>query len=503
MPEDEVTAEPTLRAKAKRGLIWGGIEAGSRAILQFVVMAVLARLLKPGERGQADAALAVVGISAVFSQLGVGPALVQRRDELRPAHLSSAFTFSILFGIFTSALLWSLAPTIGACFKNPIPPDVLRALAIVFPISALAVVSESLIQRSLRFDLIARAEIFSYLAGYGALATMLAAFDFGVWALVWAHVLQIFLKSLMFVVYARWFPRFGWNSAAVKELMGFSGGITVARLANYLATNGDNLIVGAKLGEEALGFYGRAYQIMVMPANLLGQVLEKVLFPVMSKVQEHNAPLARVYRQGIRLLALAMLPVSAAIFLLAPELVAVLLGNQWEPVGGALQILSAGLLFRTSMKMSNSLIRAKGAVAQMATCQILYMASVLVAAAIGCRWGINGVSWGVLCAIFICFIHAAAICHKLVGIKWSEFIADHLPGLFLATIVLAVGWPAHAALKSANAEHFIVLLGTGFIIVLATLIPALFLPSKMLGPDGAKLRDKAKKLMGKVTGGEE
>ena len=485
-------AEPTLRAKAKRGLIWGGVEAGSRAILQVVVMAVLARLLKPGERGQADAALAVVGISAVFSQLGVGPALVQRRDELRPEHLTSAFTFSILFGIFTSALLWFLAPMIGACFKNPIPPEVLRSLSVVFPISALAVVSESLIQRSLRFDLIARAEIFSYLAGYGALATMLAAFDFGVWALVWAHVLQIFLKALMFVFYARWFPRVGWDSAAAKELMGFSD----AHVAEH------PVVLGARLGEVALGFYGRAYQIIVMPANLLGQVLEKVLFPVMSKVQEHNAPLARVYRQGIRLLALAMLPASAAIFLLAPELVEVLLGKQWEPVGGALQILSAGLLFRTSMKMSNSLIRAKGAVTQMATCQILYMASVLAAAAVGCRWGINGVSWGVLCAIFICFIHAAAICHRLVGIKWSEFIADHVPGLLLAAIVLAAGWPAHAALKSANVEHFIVLLGTGFIIAMATLIPALFLPSKMLGPDGAKLRDRAKKLMGKVTGGD-
>ena len=495
--------EPTLRAKTKRGLIWGSIEAGSRFILQFVVMAVLARLLTPGERGQADAALAIVGIAAVFSQLGVGPALVQRREEITPAHQSSAFTFSAVFGLITAGALWLLAPWICSLFMNPMPPELLRWMALAFPITGLAVVSESLIQRSLRFDLIARAEIFSYLAGYGALATMLAAFDYGVWAIVWAHLLQLTLKSLMFIVYANWLPRLGWDSAAAKELMGFSGGITIARLANHLATNGDNLVVGARLGEAALGFYGRAYQIMVAPANLIGQVLEKVLFPAMSKVQENNAPLARVYRQGVRLLALAMLPASAAVFLLAPQLVHVLLGDAWKPVGPALQILSAGLLFRTSMKMSNSLIRAKGAVGQMAACQIIYMIAVLSAAWFGTRWGINGVCWGVLGAIFLCFIYAAAICHKLVGIKWREFIADHIPGLLLAGIVLAAGWPAHAALTSAKVESIIVLLGTGIIIALAILIPVLFLPSSLLGPDGTKLRDKAKKFMGKVAGGDE
>lgn len=498
MHESGVNPEQTLRARTKRGLIWGSVEAGSRFILQFVVMAVLSRLLSPGERGQADAALAIVGIAAVFSQLGVGPALVQRREEVRDAHLTSAFTFSAFFGVLTAGALWLLAPWICSLFKNPMPPEILRWMALAFPIAGLAVVSESLIQRSLRFDLIAQAEIISYLAGYGGLATMLAAFDYGVWALVWAHLVQLTIKSSMFILYARWLPRPGWDSAAAKELMGFSGGITVARLANHLATNGDNLVIGARLGESALGFYGRAYQIMVAPANLIGQVLEKVLFPAMSKVQESNAPLARVYRQGVRLLALAMLPASAAVFLLAPEVVHFLLGDAWTPVGPALQILSAGLLFRTSMKMSNSLIRAKGAVGQMAACQILYMVAVLTAAWIGCRWGINGVCWGVLCAIIFCFVYAAAICHRLVGVKWRDFIADHVPGFLLAGIVLAAGWPAHAALKSAGVESIIVLLGTGFIIALAILIPALLLPSNLLGPDGTMLRDKAKKLVSKL-----
>ena len=495
--------EPTLRAKTKRGLIWGGVEAGSRFILQFVVMAVLARLLTPGERGRADAALAIVGVAAVFGQLGVGPALVQRREDLRPEHLSSAFTFSSLFGLVTAGALYLLAPWICGLFKNPMPPEILRWMSLAFPISGLAVVSESLIQRSLRFDIIARAEIFSYLAGYGGLATMLAAFDYGVWAIVWAHLAQLTIKSIMFILYAKWLPRAGWDSKSAKELMGFSGGITIARLANHLATNGDNIVVNARLGESALGFYGRAYQIMVAPANLIGQVLEKVLFPAMSKVQEHNAPLARVYRQGVRLLALSMLPASAAVFLLSPELVQVLLGDPWKPVGPALQILSAGLLFRTSMKMSNSLIRAKGAVGQMAACQIIYMVSVLSAAWIGCHWGINGVSWGVLGAIFVCFVYAAGICHQLVGIRWGDFIADHIPGLLLATIVIAAGLPARMALEAAGVESIIVLIGTGFIIALATLIPALFLPSSMLGPDGAKLRDRAKKIVGKITRSDE
>ena len=480
---------PTLRDRTRRGLIWASAEAGARAVLQIIVLAVLARLLSPQDYGVVGAAMIVVGISTIFSQLGVGPAVVQRA-ELKRDHLDAAFCVSVILGVLTAGALWLLAPALAAFFRIPALVSALHGLAVVFPVAGFGVVSESLLQRDLRFDLLARAEVVSYGVGYGLVGIVLAWCGWGFWSLVCAQSVQMIVRTDFLFHYHAWRPRMQCRRGAVGDLFHFSSGLTVARLANYLATNGDNLVVGRYLGAEALGVYGRAYALMSQPANLIGNVLEKVLFPAMAKVQESNDQLARVYRSGVGLLATAMLPASAAIYLLAPEAVELLLGPKWRAVGFPLQIFAAGLLFRTSMKMSNSLIRAKGAVYQMAWCQIVYAAAI-VGFAWACRdYGIEGVCVGVLIAIFLCFVLAAAISLRLIRVKWSEYIGEHLPGLILGAAVYGAGWLPCSLLRAQHAPAALVftaslasmaLLGGG----LAFLFPATF-----LGPEGARFADR-------------
>ena len=149
--------QPTLREKTQRGLLWAAAEAAARTLLQTLVLVVLAKLLTPADYGVVGAALIIVGISAIFSQLGVGPAIVQRPD-LEPRHLDAAFTLSAIFGVLIAGILYGSAPFFAQFFKMPTLGPVLQALAVVFPITGFGVVSESLLQRDLRFDRIARGD---------------------------------------------------------------------------------------------------------------------------------------------------------------------------------------------------------------------------------------------------------------------------------------------------------------------------------------------------------
>jgi PST family polysaccharide transporter len=153
---------------------------GARAVVKIAVLAALGRLLTPVEFGIVAAAGVVVWLSMIFSSLGVGPALVQRKT-LEPRHIATAFATSVMFGVSVALIVFLLAPWIALLFRIDGLTPVLQAMAVVFPIAGLSSVSESLLQRRLRFRSIASAELASYAIGYGAVGIGMALAGYGVW----------------------------------------------------------------------------------------------------------------------------------------------------------------------------------------------------------------------------------------------------------------------------------------------------------------------------------
>jgi peptidoglycan/LPS O-acetylase OafA/YrhL len=304
------------------------------------------------------------------------------------------------------------------------------------------------------------------------------------------QLVQMVVRSLQMMLAARSWPRWSFQRRAFQELLHFSAGQSAANLANYLATNGDNLVVGKFLGAAPMGIYSRAYQLMLAPAMLVGSVLEKVLFPVLSKVQQEPALLKRAYRQSNHLLAVSILPVAVAIYLLAPDAIPVALGAKWAGVVLPLQLFSIGLLWRVGMKVSNSIIRACAAVRIFAICQICYAVSVVLCAWVGSRGGIPGVCVGVLVAIFGCYAFAAVICFRLSGLRLGEFLVDHVPGTALGGLVAVTGWLLRSWLHAMHTRSIPSLAITaGGMGVTVTVAVAIF-PRFLLGVYGEKLKAK-------------
>jgi PST family polysaccharide transporter len=475
-----LTEEMTHRTLS--GLFWTFLGTGAQAVLQLLVLIVLARLLSPAEFGLAAAGLVVVGFSAIFSQLGIGPAVVQRL-ELRAAHLRSGFTLSVLLGLLFGGLLWAAAPAVTAFFRLDGLTPLLRALALVFPLQGVSAVAESLLQRELRFRWLAAVDGVTVAFGYGAVGITAAALGFGAWSLVGAYLAQTLLRTVLLLVLRPHPSRPQLERRACAELLYFGGGFTAAAFSNYLAGQGDNLVVGRWLGAVALGVYGRAYQLMAGPAVLFGNVLDRVLFPALAQLQRHPEHLAEAYRRGAALIALVMLPASAVLVLLAPELVEVVLGPAWHEVVLPLQILGAGMLFRTSCKLSDSLARATGAVYGRTWRQTAYALLVLAGAWVGRFWGIPGVAVAVFFTLAANYLLMAHLSLRMAEMSWGAFWYAHLPGLALATLTAGgVGMTA-GLMRAWGLGPVLVLVGS-----VAALVPtaavAGCMPRLFLGEDG-------------------
>ncbi|HVH69046.1 MAG TPA: oligosaccharide flippase family protein [Gemmatimonadales bacterium] len=451
--------------------------------LRILVLALLARLLSPANFGVIGAALVVVGFSAIFSQLGLAPAIIQR-PLLERRHLEAAFSASVLLGVLLGITLWLAAPLAARFFHIPAVAPVLRVLAWIFPLDGLSAIAESQVQRELRFRWLATMEVSTFLVGYGLIGVGLAFLGAGVWALVAGQMAQTTLYTLILIVTRPPVLRLVPDRAAFVELMYYGGGFTASKVANYFALQADNLVVGRWLGAAALGFYGRAYELMAGAPALLGEAVDRVLFPAMASIQQEAQRMAEAYHRGVALMALITLPASAILFVLAPELIRALLGPQWTPVVLPFQILALGMFLRTSYRISDVTARATGAVYRRAWRQLVYALCVLTAAWFGKAWGIAGVAAGVLGALAVNFLLMAHLGLRLTHLTWRSFWHAHAPAVALAAAAGLIAWGAALPLRALAAPPLFVFAVTLLVTIAGVLLLAFGAPRVFFGPDG-------------------
>jgi O-antigen/teichoic acid export membrane protein len=476
-------APPGLTKRALGGMLWTFSGTGVQATVQVFVIMALGRLLTPTDFGLMGAAAVVIAFSQIVSQVGVGPAIVQRR-ELTRAHVRVAFTISGVLGFVLGAGVWLAAPSLAAFYRIPAVEPVLRGVALLFPIDGLNTVGESLLTRQLRFRLFVALDVGSYILGYACVGVFLAWQGQGVWALVAANLSQITLRTIGMYVATRHPVRPSLDLRAARDLLSFGFGHSLAQVGTVLSQQGDNLVVGRWLGPVALGIYGRAYGLMVMPAIIFGRIVNRVLFPVMSQVQDERDRLAGAYERALAIVALVSLPISAVLWVVAPELIPALLGPKWTGVVLPFRLFTFSLLFRMSSKISDACTKAAGAVYGRAALQALFAVLVLVGAFIGQRWGIGGVAVAVSIAMCVNWLTMAALGRSVTGLSWSRFARAHAPGALVAGLM---GGAVAVTVQAARAAHLgkiPILLAAGLVVAGVVSAVARFLPERFLGPHG-------------------
>lgn len=471
-------------------MLWTFSGTGVQAAVQLMVLMALGRLLTPADFGLMGAAAVVIALSQIVSQVGVGPAIVQRK-ELNLKHVRVAFTISGVLGFVLGAAVWFSAPALAAFYRIPAVEPVLRGVAFLFPMDGLNTVGESLLTRQLRFRLFVALDLGSYVVGYACVGVVMAWQGYGVWALVGASLSQVALRTVAMYLATRHAVRPSLDLRASRELLSFGFGHSLAQVGSVLSQQGDNLVVGRWLGPTALGVYGRAYGLMVMPATVFGRIVNRVLFPVMSQVQDERHRLAGGYERAQAIVALVALPVSAFLWVVAPEFIPVLLGPAWTAAVLPFRLFTISLLFRMGSKISDACTKAAGAVYARALLQGAYAALVLVGAIIGQRWGVAGVAVAVSIAMGINWLTMAELSRRVTGVSWSRFARVQAPGALFAVLLGAtVALPVHGV-RLLQLGKLPTLVVAGLTAAVVTLVASRVGSELFFGPHGIWASERA------------
>src|SRR5690625_1000288 len=267
----------SLTKKTASGFLWlGGVKA-TNAILQFTILAILARLLSPTEFGLMGLALTVVSFSDIFIDLGFGPAITQK-EKLNDKDVHTSFTYSLIFGTILVVLIWFLSPVIASLFKNDDLIPILKAISIVLLLRSGITTPLGLMYRKLEVKKLSLIQITSYAIGYGAVGVTLAYLGYGVWSLVIGVISQTVISLVLYCSFSTNAIGFSLNTKSFRELIHSGGGYDVSNTPSDAGNEGDRVVVGRLLGGETLALYARGYQVVRGTAGVIGKISAEVLF---------------------------------------------------------------------------------------------------------------------------------------------------------------------------------------------------------------------------------
>jgi PST family polysaccharide transporter len=440
---------PHLAAKVRRGIGWNAAGALLTNLLRLATVAILGRLLSPGDFGVVAAALSVIALFHMIRDVGLAPAYIQRRD-VDEAHQRTLFAFSLYLGLVLGALLLAIAPLLGRWYGIERSVPVMQALSVMFVLRGISAASIASCQRNLNFRAPAIIDAAAFALGTGVTIATAAA-GLGPWALVWGYLTESVVSALLFVGVAPPRPGLGVDRAALRELLGFGAGHTVAQLANAVALQGDYFVVGRTMGAEILGYYTRAYELVRIPATVFSSVVGSVLFPAFSRLQDDPAQLARAMSRTLFASAAVLLPLSAALMVAAPEFLQVLLGAQWGAAVVPFQWLVASMCARTSYKVGGLVARAAGDVTGIAAIQVIYAVLVVGGAAlVQPAHGVTGVAASTTAAIAVVYLLSSWAGIRHARWSWLGFVRAHGVGVVGAVAAALVLMPLIPSLRAAS-----------------------------------------------------
>jgi len=363
---DEATQKPgdeaisPLRRSVITGAKWGTVSAGVLFVLGITQTAVLARLLTPSDFGLMAASLVVIGLARAFADLGLSSAIVAK--QMRDRHtLSSLYWASIIAGILVFGIVLALMPLMVRFYNEPRLYHILPWAALSFVIIPIGQQFQMLLQMDLHVDRIVKVDIVSAVASL-IVAIGAALAGAGPLTLAFAYLTRCGVSALLYAAWGwkHWRPELRLRRSDLDGYIGFGLYQMGERTVNFLSANVDYLLVGRYLGVGALGAYSIAYQLVVKPVSELNPILTRVAFPAFARKQSDHDALSRGYIEVTRLLAFVVVPTMAAVAALAPLVVPVLFGKQWESSIVLLQILAIVGVTRSLTSPVGDLILAKG-----------------------------------------------------------------------------------------------------------------------------------------------
>lgn len=313
---------------AVSGSIWTILERLGANGVTFVVNILLARLLLPEDYGAIAMISVFISIADILVQSGLGSALIQKKDA-DDIDFSTIFYFNIGFSIVLYFLLFVSAPFVARFYNMEILSPVLRVMGISVIISGINNVQQSIVSKRMIFKL------FFYATTIGTLLSglfgIIAAYNsLGIWSIVIQQLTNRCMNTIVLWLLVKWRPKKVFSYSRFKELFNFGYKLLLKSSIDVLFNNLYTLVIGKTYSSSTVGYFNKGQSFPNFVSTCVNTPMQKVLFPLFSKMNEKTSILQNGYRRATQVGCFVVVPIMFGLAAVSDNLIIVLLTAKWE-----------------------------------------------------------------------------------------------------------------------------------------------------------------------------
>ncbi|MBC2581942.1 lipopolysaccharide biosynthesis protein [Clostridium sp. DJ247] len=403
----------------------------SNVIIQLIINSILARLLTPNEFGIVAVIMVFISFFNILADMGIGPAIIQNK-ELNDRNISNIFLFTLFTGIILSISFSFFSYGIAYFYTNSIYIKLGRILSLSIFFSIANIVPSSLMLKQKRFKDIGIITV-SINIIVGFITIILAMKGSSYYSLIINSVITNALLFFLNLFKSKLKIYFVYSNDGIKIIKNYSAYQFGFNFVNYFSRNLDNILIGKFMGDDLLGFYDKAYKLMLYPLQNLTFVITPVLHPILSDYQDNKEVIYEYFLKVIKLLSLLGVYVAVICFFCADEIVIILFGEKWIRSIPSFKILSISIWIQMISSCSGSIFQATGRTRELFKCGIFTTISTITCVLIGLTSKtIEYVAIGVVISFFINFL---IVCYLLIYIVLEKSIYRLIKEIYKSMLI--------------------------------------------------------------------
>jgi PST family polysaccharide transporter len=310
----------------------GGVMAISTQLIRLVIQvagsAVLARLLAPGDFGLIAMAATVTGFVALFSDLGLSSATIQRKAITQNV-VSTLFYLGIAVGLVVTLITVAIAFAAAGFYGDERVKLLAISMSLAIPLGAAGSQHGALLARGMFWVRINAITIISQTVGMTAAVLLAWLTPISYWALVAQTLLTALVSVVLLWIACPWRPSLVLKFRDAREEIGFGLNLTGFSIANYFHRQADNVLIGRRWGETELGYYNRAYSLLLIPISLVNGAVGSVVMPLLSRHQDRPDQWRDYLLRALAFTCFACHAMACLLVVNSKEIIDVMLGPGW------------------------------------------------------------------------------------------------------------------------------------------------------------------------------
>ena len=408
----------------KERMIRGGFakvcSQGANFVVRVGSLMILARLLDPKDFGLVGMVTAVTGVFHLFKDFGLSTATVQR-TTVTEEQLSTLFWINMLLGAMLGILSLAIAPAIAKFYHEPRLLGVTAVLGAGFLFNAAGVQHAAILQRQMRFTTLAVIESVSLLAGTVVGFTM-AIRGYRYWALVATTIIIPLVSTICAWLTTTWIPGLPRKQVGIRSMMGFGGTLTLNGLVAYVAYNLEKVLLGRFWGADAVGLYGRAFQLVNIPTDNLNTAVGGVVFSALSRVQDDAERFRSFFLKSYSLVLTLTIPITVVCTLFAGDVILVLLGPKWAEAVPIFRLLAPTILIFALINPLGWLLYSLGMVGRGLKIALVFAPLIIAGYVVGLPYGPKGVAFAYSVVMILWVVPHIAWCIHGTVISFRDIL---------------------------------------------------------------------------------